>query len=110
MNDVSQEIYAALERRLAEIDDEAQRLQRALSYLADGMPAKARRRPRSKPRAKRGARAAQFLKIVDAEPGIRGAALAKRMGVQPSHVYSVASRLEEQGKIRKVDLGYQLMV
>lgn len=107
MSDATQEIRATLERRIAEIDDEVGRLRRALTHLAGGV-AKADRPQQKRRRAKRGARAAQFLEIVGAEPGIRGVALAKKMGVEPSHVYSLASRLEAQGKIKKVDSGYQL--
>jgi hypothetical protein len=111
MSDATQEIRATLERRIADIDDEAGGLQRALSHLVGGTSKArrpARKRRRTKPRARRGARSAQFLEIVDAEPGIRGAALAEKMGVVPSQVYGLASRLEAQGKIKKVDSGYQL--
>jgi sugar-specific transcriptional regulator TrmB len=112
-------------KRLAELDDERKRLERALSELGGKAARKARkagRRPGRRPgrpkgstskksttakkgtrRRKRrgGTRADQAVKLVQQNPGITASEIAKSMKIKPNYLYRVLSDLEKQKRIKK---------
>jgi sugar-specific transcriptional regulator TrmB len=98
----------AIEDRLRELDSESKRLREALSKLEPNGNAPRSRSSRTRTRgagsarrAGRGERQQQFLAAVKKHPGAKPPEIAKEMGVEPSHVYTLARRLHESGKIRK---------
>jgi hypothetical protein len=103
-----------LKVRLAELDDEAGRLRRALASLDGGsaapaakqMPRKPRRR-RAK-RAARGARRAQFLAAVGANQKASVAEIAEQMGVSTNQAAGLARGLEASGEIKRSKRGISL--
>lgn len=102
-----------IEERLAELDDERKRLERALADLkggrrGPGRPRGSSQRRRgsgggSKKRRRRrgGTRADQALKHVSDNPGIRASEIASKLSIQPNYVYRVMSELESDGKVEK---------
>ena len=102
-------------KRLAELDDERKRLERALSELGGKI---GRRRPgrrgrpkgsgakrakgRTTPRRRRsGTRADQAVKLVEKNPGISASEIAKKMKIKPNYLYRVLGELEKEGRIKK---------
>jgi DNA invertase Pin-like site-specific DNA recombinase len=102
-----------VKRRLAELDDERKRLERALSELGGkvtGRPAGRRPgRPRGSgakkagaPRRRRkGTRADQAVSLVEASPGISASEIAKTMKIKPNYLYRVLGDLEKEGRVKK---------
>ena len=111
-------------KRLAELDDERKRLERALAELGGKAARKAGRRPgrrpgrpkgstskRKKPttakkatrRRKRrgGTRADQAVKLIQQNPGITASEIAKSMKIKPNYLYRVLSDLEKQKRVKK---------
>lgn len=112
-------------KRLAELDDERKRLERALSELGGKAAKKARKaggRPRRRPgrpkgsaskksttakkgtrRRKRrgGTRADQAVKLIQQNPGITASEIAKTMKIKPNYLYRVLSDLEKQKRVKK---------
>ena len=112
-------------KRLAELDDERKRLERALSELGGKAARKARkagRRPGRRPgrpkgstskkstpakkgtrRRKRrgGTRADQAVKLIQQNPGISASEIAKSMKIKPNYLYRVLSDLEKQKLVKK---------
>ncbi len=103
-------------KRLAELDDERKRLERALTELG-GRAKRAGRRP-GRPRgstkkstgAKKGTagrkrrggtRADQAVKLIQENPGITASEIAKSMKIKPNYLYRVLSDLEKQKKVKK---------
>jgi hypothetical protein len=98
-----------IEERLTELRDEVRRLEAAAAALGDGAARRRHQRPgghsqrqpgRERPRES-GRRAVQAEKLVREHPGITISGLAKRMKIQPTYLYRVMPRLQEQGKVRK---------
>jgi hypothetical protein len=114
---------AAIERQIAELEGQIERLRSALAYLdeVDGAdvpktaaPARARRATKSSApsrrksrtkssgsRAPRGERQKQFLAVVKKRPGAKAVDIAKEMGITPNQVHGLAHRLSQAGQIRK---------
>jgi sugar-specific transcriptional regulator TrmB len=112
-----------VQKRLAELDEERQRLERALTELggkaAPRPPGRPRRRkssaaaakapsaatpgPRKRKRRKRrgGTRADQTVKLIEKSPGITGSEIAKAMGIKANYVYRVLGDLEKEGRVKK---------
>ena len=106
-----------LKRRLAELDSERQRLERALSELggkASGKVTAGRRGRPSKrtggaskkaaPRRRRrrsNTRSDQAVKLVEKNPGITASEIAKSMKIKPNYLYRVLSDLEKEGRVKK---------
>jgi transposase-like protein len=121
---VLDEALELVKKRLAELDDERRRLERALVELG-GKAKKGARRPRRRGRpkgsgakkAKRrttgggrrrrsGTRADQAVKLVEKNPGISASEIAKRMKIKPNYLYRVLGELEKEGRVKKKGRSY----
>jgi len=103
-----------LKKRLAELDDERKRLERALANLTGGKSS-GRRRP-GRPRAsvskkaggtrrrrgrRGGTRGEQAVKLIEANPGITASEIAKTMKIKPNYLYRVLGDLEKERQVKK---------
>ncbi|HEX3173864.1 MAG TPA: winged helix-turn-helix transcriptional regulator [Solirubrobacterales bacterium] len=103
-------------KRLAELDDERKRLERALAELGGkvtgrttgrrpgrprGSGKKAAGAPRRRGRRKGGTRANQAVKLVQGNPGISASEIAKSMKIKPNYLYRVLGDLEKEGQVKK---------
>jgi len=129
---VLDEAHELVKKRLAELDDERRRLERALVELG-GKAKKGARRPRrrgrpkgsgakkAKGRAKKGrakkgraksrrrrsgTRADQAVKLVAQNPGISASEIAKKMKIKPNYLYRVLGELEKEGRVKKKGRAY----
>ena len=115
-------------KRLAELDEERRRLERALSELGGkakkggrGGRRKGRRgRPkgsgakkakggtttRRRRRRSGGTRANQAVKLVVKNPGISASEIAKKMKIKPNYLYRVLGELEKEGRVKKKGRSY----
>jgi hypothetical protein len=121
-NNVLDEASTLIQKRLAELDDERKRLERALADLGgSGKKATGRRpgRPRgtatasaataaspAAPRRRRrrrsgGTRADQAVSLVEKNPGISASEIAKSMKIKPNYLYRVLGDLEKEGRVKK---------
>ena len=113
---VLEEARDLLKKRLAELDSERQRLERALSELggkASGKVTAGRRgRPpkraggasKAAPRRRRrrsNTRSDQAVKLVEKNPGITASEIAKSMKIKPNYLYRVMADLEKDKKVTK---------
>jgi DNA invertase Pin-like site-specific DNA recombinase len=108
---VLDEARSLVEKRLKELDNERARLERALADLTGGRVGRRRPgRPRGSGKARRrrrgNTRADQAVKIVEANPGISAAEIAKRMKIKPNYLYRVMGDLQKEGRVRKRKRGY----
>jgi sugar-specific transcriptional regulator TrmB len=113
-------------KRLAELEDERRRLERALSELngkaggsgrgrrpgrprSSGRPAskKAATRPRRTRRRRSNTRADQAVSLVEKNPGISASEIAKSMKIKPNYLYRVLGDLEKEGRVKKQGRKYQ---
>lgn len=102
-----------VKKRLAELDDERKRLERALGELGGkvtGRPGRRPGRPRgsgakaSAPRRRRrrkGTRADQAVSLVESSPGITASDIAKTMKIKPNYLYRVLGDLEKEKRVKK---------
>jgi sugar-specific transcriptional regulator TrmB len=108
-----------VQKRLAELDDERKRLERALSELGGKGTRRAPGRPRGKkaaasastataaatPRRRRkrrgGTRADQAVTLIESQPGISASDVAKTMKIKPNYLYRVLGDLEKEGRVKK---------
>jgi DNA invertase Pin-like site-specific DNA recombinase len=104
-----------LKKRLAELDDERKRLERALAELGGKVTGRGGRgpgRPRGsgkkaaggapkKRRRRKGTRANQAVKLVEGSPGISASDIAKQMKIKPNYLYRVLGDLEKEGRVKK---------
>jgi cell division septum initiation protein DivIVA len=106
-------------KRLAELDDERKRLERALAELGGKVAKKAGRRPgrprgstskktaaaKKSPGRRRkrrgGTRADQAVTLIKQNPGITASEIAKQMKIKPNYLYRVLSDLEKQKRVKK---------
>lgn len=120
-SNVLDEALDLVKKRLAELDDERKRLERALSELGGtitrrpgrprgsgrrgpGRPPKvaaARTAPRKRRRRRGGTRADQAVALVEKNPGISASEIAKSMKIKPNYLYRVLGELEKEGRVRK---------
>lgn len=123
-SNVLNEAREMVQKRLAELDEERKRLERALAELGGkvtrrgpGRPRGAARRgpgrPRKaapagrKPRRRRsGTRADQAVKLVQRNPGITASDIAKSMKIKPNYLYRVLGELEQEGRVTKKGRAY----
>jgi DNA invertase Pin-like site-specific DNA recombinase len=105
-----------VKRRLAELDDERKRLERALAELGGKAAGRAGRRVRGpgrprgsgskaagpkKRRRRKGTRADQAVSLVEGDPGISASDIAKQMKIKPNYLYRVLGDLEKEGRVKK---------
>ena len=114
---VLDEARELVQKRLADLDEERKRLERALVELGGKATRRSPGRPRgSKPksststakaaprkRRKRrgGTRADQTVKLIEKSPGISPSEIAKTMKIKPNYLYRVLGDLEKEGRIKK---------
>lgn len=126
-SNVLDEALDLVKKRLAELDEERKRLERALAELGGtvtrrpGRPPGSGRgpgRPRknagtaaatpaaapSKKRRRRrrgGTRADQAVALVEQNPGISASEIAKQMKIKPNYLYRVLGEMEKEGRVTK---------
>jgi DNA invertase Pin-like site-specific DNA recombinase len=116
---VLDEARGLVTKRLAELDDERKRLERALAELGGKAAKKAGRRPgrprgssskssgtakkatRRRRKRRGGTRADQAVTLIKQNPGITASEIAKQMKIKPNYLYRVLSDLEKQKSIKK---------
>jgi len=117
MPDVVARVLKELKTRQAELQplvDEHREVESALNALeptsggsgrsrgrANGSKRQTTGARRGRPRKGQPTRSDQFLALVREQPGISISQAAERMGVQPTSLYRVASKLEREGAIAK---------
>jgi hypothetical protein len=124
-SNVLDEALDLVKKRLAELDEERKRLERALAELGGtvthrrpgrpkgsgrgpGRPPKAASTaaatsaPRKRRRRRRGGtRADQAVKLVEQNPGISASEIAKSMKIKPNYLYRVLGEMEKEGRVVK---------
>jgi hypothetical protein len=111
------EAAGLIRERLREIDGERAQLERALASLTGGRQgrrgpgrprgsASSTSAPRRRRRRRGGTRADQAVKLVEANPGITAADIAKQMKIKPNYLYRVLGELEKDGRVRKDGRAY----
>ncbi|MGB7589203.1 MAG: hypothetical protein WBM00_10900 [Solirubrobacterales bacterium] len=116
-SNVLDEALDLVKRRLAELDDERKRLERALAELGGsitrrpgrprgsgrgpGRPAKKASGTRRRRRRRSGTRADQAVALVEQSPGISASDIAKAMKIKPNYLYRVLGDLEKEGRVKK---------
>jgi transposase-like protein len=119
-SNVLDEALDLVKKRLAELDEERKRLERALAELGGsrrpgrprgsgrgrgpGRPPKAASTtgaPRKRRRRRGGTRADQAVNLVAKKPGISASDIAKQMKIKPNYLYRVLGELEKEGRVTK---------
>jgi CRP-like cAMP-binding protein len=113
-----------VQKRLADLDEERNRLERALAELggkstkrspgrprgsksgaASSTPSASTSRTAAAPRKRRkrrgGTRADQAVSLIESQPGISASDVAKTMKIKPNYLYRVLGDLEKEGRIKK---------
>ena len=125
---VLDEARQLVEGRLAELDDERRRLERALGELGGkatkrpGRPRgssstagggggtaaapKASGAPKKRRRRRGGTRADQAVELITSQPGISASDVAKTMKIKPNYLYRVLGDLEKEGRVKKDGRNY----
>ena len=115
---VLDEARELVERRLADLDDERRKLERALAELggkvkrSPGRPrgarsgAKATGAPKKRRRREGGTRGDQAVELITAQPGIGASEVAKAMKIKPNYLYRVLGDLEKEGRVKKDGRNY----
>jgi hypothetical protein len=115
---VLDEARELVQKRLADLNDERQRLERALAELGGKATRRSPGRPRgskstptapsasvpkSRKRRKRrgGTRADQAVNLIASQPGISASDVAKTMKIKPNYLYRVLGDLEKEGRVKK---------
>lgn len=108
---VLDEARQLLHQRLADLDEERKRLERALAELGGkvtrrpGRPrGSAKRAGGGAPRRRKrrgGTRADQAVKLIEDNPGISASDVAKTMKIKPNYLYRVLGDLEKEGRVKK---------
>jgi hypothetical protein len=115
---VLDEARQLVEGRLAELDDERRRLERALAELggkakrSPGRPrgsastastpkASSSGAPKKRRRRRGGTRADQAVDLITSQPGISASDVAKTMKIKPNYLYRVLGDLEKEGRVKK---------
>jgi sugar-specific transcriptional regulator TrmB len=120
-SNVLDEALDLVKKRLAELDEERKRLERALSELGGtatrrpGRPRGSGRGPGRPPKAtstsgtptrrrrrrRGGTRADQAVGLVEQNPGISASEIAKSMKIKPNYLYRVLGEMEKEGRVTK---------
>ena len=102
-------------KRLAELDDERKRLERALAELGSkvgrrpGRPRSSKATstasrtatPRKRRKRRGGTRADQAMKLIEKSPGMGASEIAKTVKIKPNYLYRVLGDLEKEGRVKK---------
>ena len=113
MDNTIRETQALIRRRLAELNEERGRLEKALAALGEqdspqSPPSPTRRSRRSSgKRAARGQREKQLLAEIKKNPGAPVAGMARAIGVPPQQLYPLTKRLAAAGKIERGESGWK---
>ncbi|HYC81677.1 MAG TPA: hypothetical protein VEB65_07820 [Solirubrobacterales bacterium] len=120
-NSVVDDARELVEKRLAELNEERERLERALAELGGKVTRRSPGRPRGrkaaaaggatgtgrKRRGRRGGtRADQAVKLIEQQPGISASDVAKTMKIKPNYLYRVLGDLEKEGRVKKDGRNY----
>ncbi len=122
-SNVLDEALDLVKKRLAELDVERKRLERALAELGGtvtrrpGRPRGSGRGPGRPPKAasagaprkrrrRSGTRADQAVALVEKNPGISASEIAKQMKIKPNYLYRVLGELEKEGRVKKKGRAY----
>jgi transposase-like protein len=129
-SNVLDEALDLVKKRLAELDEERTRLERALAELGGtvtrrpGRPAGTGKRGPGRPRKtasaptastpsaaapaaprrrrrRGGTRADQAVSLVEQNPGISASEIAKQMKIKPNYLYRVLGEMEKEGRVVK---------
>src|ERR1700753_1368113 len=124
---VLDEARELVERRLADLDEERRRLERAPAGLGGkatktpGRPAgstapaapaggtaapKASGGTKKRRRRRGGTRADQAVELITSQPGISASDVAKTMKIKPNYLYRVLGDLEKEGGVKKAGRNY----
>lgn len=116
---VLDEARQLIQARLADLDEERKRLERALGELGGKAARRAPGRPKgstgpkaagvgTRRRRKRrgGTRADQAVKLIEGKPGISASDVAKEMKIKPNYLYRVLGDLEKEGRVKKDGRSY----
>jgi DNA invertase Pin-like site-specific DNA recombinase len=111
---VLDEAREMMSKRLDELNEERQRLERALAALGGKATGRRPGRPRESkakaaaakpsPRRRRrrgGGRADQALGLIEKSPGITASEVAEKLKVKPNYLYRVLGDLEKEGRVKK---------
>ena len=121
---VLDEARELVQKRLADLDEERSRLERALAELGGKAAKRSPGRPRGSkssstpstssssssskaatPRKRRkrrgGTRADQAVSLIESQPGISASDVAKTMKIKPNYLYRVLGDLEKEGRVKK---------
>ena len=106
MPDTIDKARQMIEERLNDLEEEAKKLRDALASLGyrDRKQSKTPTRKTTK-RAKPGQREKQLLASVSKHPDYKPSEHAKAMGVSANQVYSLATKLQKEGKLTKTAKG-----
>jgi transposase-like protein len=110
-SNVLNEARSLVEKRLRELDQERERLERALADLSGGSvsrrgPGRPRGSGGRRRRRRGGTRADQAVKLVESKPGVSASEIAKQMKIKPNYLYRVMGDLQKEGRVRKRGRGY----
>ncbi|HYH54638.1 MAG TPA: hypothetical protein VD761_10960 [Solirubrobacterales bacterium] len=115
-NNVLDEARQLMERRLADLEEERKRLERALSELGGkattrrgpGRPRGSSKKsgssdaaPRKRRKRRGGTRADQAVQLIESQPGISASDVATTMKIKPNYLYRVLGDLEKEGRVKK---------
>lgn len=121
-SNVLDEALDLVKKRLAELDEERKRLERALAELGGNVTARRPGRPKGsgrrgpgrppkaasgttaaprKRRRRSGTRADQAVSLVETNPGVSASEIAKQMKIKPNYLYRVLGELEKEGRVTK---------
>src|SRR5437588_10838058 len=94
--------YNEIEEALKVLDSRAslRKTSRRTARVASPTPAR-RGRAIKRHRAGRGERPEHFLKVVRESPGLTVSEIAKKIGVHPGGLYTVAKKLSDDGAVKK---------
>jgi sugar-specific transcriptional regulator TrmB len=121
---VLDEARQLVERRLADLEEERNRLERALTELGGkatrrrgpGRPKGSSKKataatagsggggtaaPRRRRKRRGGTRGDQAVKLIESQPGISASDVAKTMKIKPNYLYRVLGDLEKEGRVKK---------
>ncbi len=118
---VLDEARELLERRLADLEEERRKVERALGELGGkatkrpGRPrgsassaassttttTKSSGAPKKRRRRRGGTRADQAVELITSQPGISASDVAKTMKIKPNYLYRVLGDLEKEGRVKK---------